>query len=196
MNLQSNQQSRYFGYSLHALGAAVTALTVGLFFALVYQPLVEKREQNVSRAEQIDRLLQSHSSEGSDYRRLRSQLEEMKGAVAELHSQLAQELSEEALLADISEIAAESDLQILDYQVGSPKSLLTHSITEIGFSCHGSYASICKFLEKAEQITKIAKLSKFELESSENSYSYPIQLTFVLYSEGKSNDTREKRGVL
>ena len=42
------------------------------------------------------------------------------------------------------------------------------------------------FLQKAEQLTRTTKLSKFELNAKEKSHGYPIQLTFVLYSGGKS----------
>ncbi len=194
--LQPDQGSRYFGLAMHAIGVAITAMLVGLFYMFVFKPLDNSKEQYISRTEQLGALLQSNASQGSEYRRLRAQLDEMKQSVAELHAQLAQEFTEESLLAKLGEIATESAVQILDHQIGQPQTLLTHSLTEVEFNCHGSYDSICRFLEQAEQITKIARLSKLELDPRDNSRSYPIQLTFVLYSEGKSNDKREKRGVL
>lgn len=196
MKRQTTQQTRYFGVAFHGVGAALALLLVGLSYSLVYRPLDQRREQSVGRMEQLDRLLSKQGNQGSEYRRLRTQLDRMKQSVAELHSQLSEEFSQETLLAEINELAGKSNIQILDYQVGAPERLMTHSMTEVEFSCHGSFASICKFLQEAEQITKVAKLSKLELISRDNSDGYPIQLTFVLYSEGKSNDTREKRGVL
>ncbi len=195
VTLQPHQGTRYFGFTLHAIGVAITAVLIGLCYVLVFKPLDNSKEQYLSRTEQLDALLQSNASEVGDYRRLRSQLDEMKHSVAELHSQLAEEFTEESLLARLNEIAAVSGIQILDHQIGEPQTLLTHSLTEVEFHCHGSYDSICRFLEQAEQITKIARLSKLELDPRDNSRSYPVQLTFVLYSGGKSNDKREKRGV-
>lgn len=141
-------------------------------------------------------LLVKTGTEGSDYHRLHKQLEEMKETVAELHSQLSDHPSESATIADLSDLATKVGLVVLDYSIGSTESQQTYSQTEVEFRCHGSYASICKFVQQAEQLTKTTKLSKFELHSGENSHAYPIQLTFVLYSEGESHDTKEKRGVL
>ena len=196
MKQQKTQPTKYFGVALHAMGAALVVAIVGLSYSLIYRPYDQREEQAASRIEQLDLLLSKQGAQGSEYRRLRKQLDGMKRSVAELHAQLGEEFSKDALLAAISELAEEMNVQILDYQVGTPQRLLTHSLTEVEFSCHGSFASICKFLEEAEQIAKVAKLSKFELVSRDNSTSYPIQLSFVLYSEGQSNDTREERGVL
>ncbi len=181
---------------LHLSGVAVVVLTVGGFYALVYQPLQRKQAEHVSRTEQLDRLLVRTGTEGSEYRQLRNELSEMKESVEKLRLHLASHSSETGVIETLSGIAAEVDLEILDFQIGLTESLLTHSQTEVEFRCHGSYASICRFLEKAEQLTKTTKLSKFELQSEENSRGYPIQLTFVLYSEGQSHDTKEKRGTL
>ncbi len=74
--------------------------------------------------------------------------------------------------------------------------LPTHSQTEVDFRCLGSYASICRFLDQAEQLAKTTKLSKFQLGPASGFDQYPIQLTFVLYSDASKHDTKEKRGVL
>ncbi|MEM8945440.1 MAG: type 4a pilus biogenesis protein PilO [Planctomycetota bacterium] len=196
MNLISRKQPRWFGFSLHLLGLVATALTIGAFYGFVYQPLLRKQKDHASRTEQLDQLLLKQGSEAGEYSRLRRQLDAMRKSVSDLHHELAEDQSDQSLLAAIQGVAKESDLQVLDFQIGEKQSFATHSLTEVEFQCHGSYASICGFIQQAEQITKIAKLSNIEMQSRTNSLRYPIQLTFVLYSEGNSNDTKEKREVL
>ncbi len=196
MNLLTHQLNRMFAGSLHLTGVAGVVLCLGGFYALVFQPLRQSQADHVARVEQIDKLLVHTGTEENEHRQLRTQLREMKESVAKLHHQLASDASEASVIEDLSRLAADVDLEVLDYQIGLTQSLPTHSQTEIEFRCHGSYASICQFLQKAEQLTKTTKLSKFELNSGKNSDQYPIQLTFVLYSEGKSHDTKEKRGIL
>ena len=191
----TQQQNRMFAWSLHLAGAAVVLLVLGGFYALVYQPLECKNVERTERSEQLDVLLVQTGPVGGQYRRLRSELAKMKTSVAELESQFEGAQSGEEVIENISQLATDVNLEILDYQIGLAESLPTHSQIEVAFRCRGAYASICRFLEKTEHLTKTTKLSKFELDSSSNSGSYPIQLTFVLYSEAKSHDTKERRGV-
>ncbi|MGI9427243.1 MAG: type 4a pilus biogenesis protein PilO [Bythopirellula sp.] len=190
------QQNRMYVWSLHLAGAAAVAVSVGGFYGLVYQPLKQKQADYTSQSEQLDFLLLKTGTEANDYRRLRNELQETNQTVVELRRQLADQVSETALIDQLRQLAATVDLQIVDYQVGLTSSLPTHSQTELELSCHGSYDSICRFLQQAEQLTKTTKLSKFELKTDDNLPHYPIQVTFVLYSDGNSNDTKEKRGVL
>ncbi len=174
----------------------MVALTIGAFYALVYQPLLSKQAGHVSRSEQLDLLLVKTGTEGAEYRRLRNQLSEMKASITKLHRHLSDHPSESTVIEELNGIAEDVGLEVLDYQIGLTEEQLSYSQTEIEFRCHGSYASICRFLQQAEQLTETTKLSKFELTSEVNSRGYPIQLTFILYSEGQSHDTKEKRGVL
>lgn len=174
----------------------MVALALGGFYALVYQPMQRNREGHMSRSEQLDMLLIKTGTERAEYRRLRNQLSKMKESVDKIHRQLADRPSEATVIEDLSDIAADVGLEVLDYQIGLTEKQQPYSQTEVEFRCHGSYASICKFLDKAQQLTETTKLSKFELNSEKKSHGYPIQLTFVLYSEGQSHDTKEKRGFL
>ena len=185
-----------FALSLHLAGVTVLALAIGGFYALVLLPLQQKQAEYSARSEQLDMLLVNTGTEASDYRRLRDELASMNDSVAEMHRQLAGQSSETAVIEQLSQLASDVDLEVLDYQVGLTQSLPSHSQTSVDFRCHGSYASICRFLQKAEQLTRTTKLSKFELNAKEKSHGYPIQLTFVLYSGGKSHDTKESRGAL
>jgi len=174
----------------------VVALTFGGFISLVYQPLLQKQAAHESRTQQLDLLVEQTGAAGSNYRALRSRLETMQESLTELHRQLAGHPTESEAIGEIGDIATQVGLEVLDYQIGLTESCLTYSQTEVELRCHGSYTSICRFLEKIEHLTKVTKLSKFELNSAKNSHGYPIQLTFVLYSEGQSHDTKEKRGDL
>lgn len=177
-------------------GAAAVVLLVGCFYAVVFQPLDRRQDDSMTRLMQLDELLIRSGTEGREYRQLRDKLVDMQDSIAEVNLQLRDEQQEERVLADLNSIASSVGLEILEHQLGQSKMMSTHLEKEIELRCSGSYASICRFLEQAEKITKTTKLSRFELNEAKNSRSYPIQLTFVLYSRANSHDTKEKRGVL
>jgi len=196
VNILSNQHNRVYAWTLHILGATAVTLILGAYYVLLYQPLERQRAEAGDRIAHFDRELLRSGTEGREYRQLRDQLSEMTDSIAKMHVQLHAPQQEVAFVAELRSMADAVDLDIVNTQVGVTKTLSTHSQREVALDCHGSYASICQFLQQAEQFTKITKLSKFKLSATENSTRYPIQLTFVLYSEGNSHDTKQKRGVL
>jgi Tfp pilus assembly protein PilO len=187
---------RVYSLLLHGAGGALVVLLGGAFYGLVYRPLENGKLQAQDRVAQVSQLLLRSGSEAAQYRALRNQLDAMQQAVAQVQAHLREEGSSKKVVENLSKIAQAADLHVLDYQVGPPNPQATHTETELQFRCLGSYASICKFLDQAEQFAKTTKLATFALDARRNNQSYPIQLTFVLYSEGPSNDTTEKRGVL
>ena len=196
MNLMSKQQNWMFAWSMHLAGVTVIVLVLGGFYALIYQPLQRKQATHIDRTEQLEQLLSQSGTDGREYRQLRALLTKMQGSLADLRQEHNIDPQAETWIDSIRRVAAKADLKVLDSQIGETTTSPTHSQTEIEFRCLGSYASICQFLEQAEQLTRTVKLSNLELEAGEKSNEYPVQLTFVLYSKGKSHDTKEKRGVL
>jgi len=162
----------------------------------VYQPLERKQAVDSERAEQLDMLLSHSSDEARKYRKLRDELARMTSDIAEVETQLATQLQDSSWVESLSEMATSHDLEVTDYRIGITQTQPTHDETTVEFRCLGSYASICKFLEKAEQLAKTTKLAKLSLCPALNFDRYPLHLTFVLYSDGNSHDTKEKRGVL
>ena len=187
---------RVFALSLHLVGALVVLGVIGVYYVGVYRPLQAKEAAYRNRTEQLDALSSQTGSEASQNRQLRGRLSEIETAVAQINAQLAAQTHDPAWVESITELASSVDLEISNYQIGVTETLPTHTQTAVDISCLGSYDSICRFLEKAEQLTKTTKLSKFKLGPAINLDRYPIQLTFVLYSEGQTHDTKEKRVVL
>ncbi len=158
---------------------------------------MERRQgERVDRTKQLGTLLLQSKSVRNGHQELRDRLGAMQKSVHDLRGSFSTKQPERAFLKEVHRVAESTELQISDYQVGLKKSLPTHSQTEVQFRCNGSYASVCQFLEQIKHLTKTTKLSRFRLDAETNLEVYPIQLTFVLYSEAQSHDTKEKRGVL
>jgi len=196
MSFTAQRRQQLIASSLHLAGAAAVALAMGIFYLAVYWPLENQAIAHETRAEQIDALFAHSPAVARKYRELRDRLASVQASVDQLHLQLAHQQTEKTAIDSLTEIAKNTNLEIIDYDLGHSQRLAAYSVTELELQCHGSYDSICRFLAQAEQFTKTAKLSRFELGSAANFERYPIQLTFVLYSEGQSHDTKEGRGVL
>lgn len=172
------------------------ASVVGAFHAFFYHPLVNKQEEHRLRTEQLNTLLQQSREALQKHRQLQKQLHALQEKIPAARRRLPNESFEAEFVSQVSNIAKSVDLQIVDYQQGTVQKAATHSKAEVQFRCHGSFASICHFLHEVSQLTRITKISKFDLKTEKNSHRYPFQVTFVLYYGVPSNDTSETRGVL
>jgi len=183
-------------WSLHAGGAAVIALVVTGFALIVYLPIASQHEGHGQRIEQLSQLLKQSRNVQKEHHRLRADLAEMQEAVAGVRSRLPEEALEAEFVIKASNLAKKAGLQVLDYRQHRGSTHTTHSKTEVRFNCRGSYASVCFFLKEVNQLTRLAKISKLDMQSAPDSESYPFRVTFDLYYGVKSFDTKEKQGVL
>jgi len=174
----------------------VLALTVGVFYALLYQPLVHKQEDHRLRSDQLSSLINQSRGVQRDHRQLRKQFNTLQEKIAATRHRLPSESLEAEFVSQIGDVAESMDLRILDYQQVAAQEAPSHSKTEVQFRCNGSFASICHFFHEVSQFARITKISAFDIQSDLNSNHYPFRVTFVLYYGVPSHDTSETRGVL
>ncbi len=195
--IQNKQQNdALIGRSLHMVGVLAIALGIGLYYSLVYKPLVQKRENQTFRIEQVSTLLDDAGRVQTEHRRLREQLKSLEDSIAATRSKLPDELNATKFVSQVSNIAKSVGLQVVDYQQDRAQVVPTHSKTEIRFNCTGSYASICQFLDKVDHLARVVKVSKLDIESDPNLESYPFHVTFYLYYGIETHDTKERQAVL
>lgn len=174
------------------LGGFLLLMVLGLcLYFLVYRPLGDLREQNLTNAERVAALLKYAPAVESRHRHLRRQLKEFERSAAITRRRIPTSADEEEFLADVDAIASELHLKVANHKIGEIHELGKLRAMEVDFDCRGSYDSICRFFAAVEQLARITKTSSFELGAVSNSFGYPFQVTFVLYYAPSTGDTRE-----
>jgi Tfp pilus assembly protein PilO len=195
MNPERTKRIAMIGWALHAAGVAVVLLAGVAFYTLVYCPLRGQMVADADRSAQLQLLLASSAEVQREQRPLREQLDKLLVKVAQVRSRLPQNLDAKEFASQVRLAAQESRLQVLDHQLAASQTGPGFSSTEIRFQLSGSFASICDFLKEVSQFTRVTEISQLNMQSTINSESYPIQVTFVLYYGAKSHD-REVREIL
>ena len=187
---------RMFRRLLCVIGCAVVLAVIGVFYYAYLKPRSVEYQRMEGRIAQLETLMANPGEAARDYRELRSAVSLVQTQIAEVQSDYLEAVDPATVMQQLTSLAREQRLEVFDYDISAPKALDTHVQTEIELHCRGSYASICRFLDQAEQLTCVTKLSSLEIDSSGNSELYPVELTFVLYSKVESHDREDKRGVL
>jgi Tfp pilus assembly protein PilO len=123
-------------------------------------------------------------------------LQGLQRTATETHQRLPALPLDREFVSEVRQVADRVGMEILDHRLSPQQKVATHSQTEVSFRCRGSYASICKFLSEIEQLARLTKVSKLELESDDYLDRYPFQVSFVLYYGLATNDTNERRAEL
>ena len=186
-------EERWLDRLVHLGGAAITLLTVVGFYAVIYRPLNLRQAEHVARYEQLVMLTAHAEKIQRQHTALRRELASLIQVADAARGRLPSEAREDAFVSDVRRIAAETQVELNDHRLEPPQRFVTHSQTAIRCDCTASYASICRFLQQVEQLARITKIARLELQSRDNSGVYPFQITFVLYYGVPANDTNERR---
>ncbi|MCA9230679.1 MAG: type 4a pilus biogenesis protein PilO [Planctomycetales bacterium] len=196
MSHSSHNKHKLAEWGLHAGGLAAVGLALLAFYHLVYLRLAEQGETHAIRAEQLQKLLATAESVRDNHRSFRIELEKLEIETASMRSRLPQDLQKSQFESSLRNAAATTAFKFGAAQWKPSATTSTHSRAEVTVTGNGSFASICKFLNEINQLARITKISSLALETSNESASYPLEVTFVLVYGIESNDTDRTGGVL
>lgn len=193
MRLTIEKQIATLGWALHGAGAILLGIVLLAYFWFVWTPVGQRRELSEQRINQLDQMLKRSPQVRKENEAHRAELASLKSSVEETQRRLPKELREHEFLEQARSIAASTGLELRDYQMGAIEQMESYSKASLTFQCHGSFASICRFLNEIDHLARITEVSSLQIESADNFNHYPLQVTFVLYFGGTSHD-RSRRG--
>ncbi len=187
------KQINTLGWALHAVGVLTTVLTVGAFVEFGFMPFAEQQELCDQRIAQLESMLAKASQVQSEHHNRTVELASLKESVVETQRRLPSEMREHEFLDQVRAAASATGVELGEYRLGAIVELASYSKADLTFECHGSFASICQFLNKIDHLARITEISNLQMETTDNFNRYPLQVTFVLYFGGATHD-RSMRG--
>ena len=178
---------RCFGWALHALGAAVAAVLVPLVWWTTSAPLEYAHRDYAARVAELTELLEKSGAVKAEHARLLDSLRDLKATAVAIQQRIPAEALEGEFLAQLSKTAQAEGVQILDYRPGLAAARGDYSQMEIGLSCEGTYAGLCGFVSRLEQMPRLAQLVQVQIESRRDSSIYPAEMSLVIYFGGKGS---------
>ena len=162
-----------------------------IYYALFFRPLALARETDTLRAAHLERLIRSANSTSRKHRELSNSLIDLQRSARDVHNRIPDEPLEAAFLRDITEIAQEVALNIVDYRRGKTSESPTHSKVEIGLKCQGSYKSICEFLDRVAGLSRLSRVQQMTVYTQDGAELYLFDITLLLFYGLKQADSGE-----
>lgn len=90
---------------------------------------------------------------------------------------------ESEFLAQLSQLAKDTGLTILEFRPGKITDRTTHRELEISLSAHGGYHSLCELLAGLEKLPRLCRVTSLTIDrdSTTTVEQYPVRMSVVVY---------------
>jgi Tfp pilus assembly protein PilO len=182
MGFSSRQaQLRLFGWLLHGAGLMSVALTALTFYLIVVRWCVEPRADNEQEAARLAKVFETASEVFRQHRERSEELAQLERNAQTIRERIPDQAREAEFLSQVTRAAEDVKLRVLKYQCQGVQATETHFQFDIRLDCHGSYASICGFLDRLSRLPRLSVVKQLSIVSRGNQASYPVDLTLTLY---------------
>jgi Tfp pilus assembly protein PilO len=175
------QNEKFFYFASTLVGVAVWGGVLFVFFLIVFRPLVAADSQNREDALHLESLLAASGEVYVNHQRLKGELASLHARIDSTAARVPDTAEESRFLNQITQLAAETGVELNDYQQLGSVTLVTHSTTTIGIKCQSEYATLCKFLDGVAKLPRMTMVSKLRIDVATPGAPLQVELHYVLY---------------
>lgn len=183
---------------LHVAGLAVTAGCLVLSVWAMLEPAHASLAQVLAEQARLDALLKSAPEIRNESRRLRHQLTEAEATAAALAAQVPSSPHEADFLAQMTSLARDVELEILDYRPGVARAGKKCGEMEVQFSARGSYSAVCRYLYRSREMPRLSQVTRLDVKMPRDGEKLHIDLVLLIYfsqpGESAAVETEGARG--
>ncbi|MCI0334352.1 MAG: type 4a pilus biogenesis protein PilO [Planctomycetes bacterium] len=186
-----DDEIRRFGRLLHYAGVLAAVLCVAAGFSLVHAPTVDAIADTSSRIEELKLSIQNASIMRDQHRKVTDQLSEVTARIAGVQRRVPRDADAGEFLKEVTQLASEEQLVIKDFTPEKPEHRNGYAEMQVTLKGSGSYASICKFVDRLSKLKRLSKVKDLTLSAEGNANEYPMTATLVIYFglRGKEADS-------
>lgn len=161
-----------------AVACAVGLATVG--YIVLDRPLTDWRSDLNRRGDDLREQLAAGAELRTRHAEQTAELEGLLARVEQVNRRVPDQAREGEFLADLSRLADEHGVTILDFQRGQSTSNPTHSVVTVTVSTRGPHAGVCGLLDAVGRLPRLAELTNLEITRGA-SEEHPARMSYALY---------------
>ena len=179
---QLQKKLQYFGWLFHAAGLLIAVAGVMLAVAFIYRPMVADLGSLEYQSSDLSQFLSTADDIESVNRQLSGELSEMEARLVSLKEQIPDSPCEADFLAQLTELAQQTGLNIRDYRPGSIVQKENYKALEVKLSAEGTYPSICRALDQLQNLPRLCRITNLKVAApNASTKKYPLEMTLQIY---------------
>jgi Tfp pilus assembly protein PilO len=177
-----------------ALHLTCLSVTLGLVLAavfVIYRPLHAEEHRVRSDTTGTQKFLNHQDEVAKDSQQRNVHRPESRTLFPEEWTRIPEAAQKTEFLAQLSQLAAQSEVKIHEFRSGDEVVLKTHRELPIHISGEASYAGLCRFLVELEKVERLTELTALHVSGSYGKAdTYPVSMTINIFF-GPLSDQKE-----
>jgi Tfp pilus assembly protein PilO len=191
-------ETRRFARILHYTGLLVLVACVTCSYSLLHAPIIHDTEKTIEKIEELSLSVENAAAIHEQHQKISERLATVKNQIATMKQRVPSEADSGKFLEEVSRIASEEKLTIKNFEPGKAMEKNGYAELEVSLSARGTYTSICTFLDRLSNMTRLSKLQNLTLTSAGSATEYPMSATLIIYFGLRAKDAKRppevKRG--
>jgi len=182
-----DDDTRRFGRLLHYAGLLTTVACATAGYSFLHAPAVGARTEIASRIEELRLSLQNAPLARQQHQNVSQKLHAVKTRITAIQRRVPREPNAGEFLKEVTQLAAAHHVTIKDFQPEKPEARSGYAEMQVTLKGSGSYASICTFLERLSNLTRLSKVKNLTLSATDSAEEYPMTATLLIFFGLQSN---------
>lgn len=188
-------ETRRFGWLLHCGGCILVLLCGAIGYTLIYERVEGSRVELTGDIQELRLSVQNAPAIRRTHEQLTQRLDDLKADMAALQQRVPREADAGKFLRDLTVIADDEALEISNFQPDKAASGERFTELEVTLTGQGEFDSICKFFDRLNKLSRLAKVKNLNVSANGDSAKLPMSATLVIYFGLKGADRTESEEV-
>ncbi len=172
---------RRFGRLLHYAGVLATVVCAAAGYSFLHGPSTQSIASTSERIDELAMFVRNVPVMREQHQKATEKLNEVTTRIAEVRARVPREADAGEFLKQLTQVATSEQLEIKDFTPGKPEEKDGYAEMQVTLRGVGSYASICRFVDKLSKMKRLSKVKDLTLSAEGNASEYPMTATLVIY---------------
>lgn len=178
---RTEQKLSKWAWGLHFGGLAVTSAVCFIMLTAVILPLRLQHREVIVQEEEFNEILKLEESVTKENERLTAVLSEADQKIRSLLDRIPNVARESDFLGQITTLAQEVDVEIMDYTPGSIAKNAEYHEMNLTLTSQGSYEGVCDFLHRLHSLPRLCRANKMSILPIMDGRRCSLNMTLTIY---------------
>ncbi|MEQ9406121.1 MAG: type 4a pilus biogenesis protein PilO [Fuerstiella sp.] len=178
---QAERKLATWSWMFHACGAVITVAVLCTTVLLLLRPMENRVVQLRHRATELSAALAKEDAVKAEHQQLTARRLEADDKIEKLLDRIPNVPRESDFLGQITTLAAEVGLSIIDYRPGTATEGKGYQQMTLTLSSDGSYESVCRFLNRIDQLPRLTRVLTLDITPLADDTGCKMLMTLTIY---------------
>jgi Tfp pilus assembly protein PilO len=190
-----DEELRRFGRLLHYAGVLATVVCAAAGYSLVHAPSIDAVADTSARIQELTLLIENAPIMREQHQKVSKTLNEVTTTIAEIQRRVPRDADAGEFLKELTQLASAEGLAIKDFTPDKPVSRSGYAEMQVTLKGSGSYASICRFVDRLSRLKRLSKVKDLTVSAVGNADEYPMTATLVIFFGLRGKDSAATKSL-